>query len=156
MGDAAKLGADNVRGETGAEEAAIERSDFALVESAAKMRKAAFYTRADQSGFVRFREDSLQGSFDVTVGNAARSQFARDAEASLAPQFCVLIRVVERVAGVVQIFQFAQARNDRRNGFFVFGAAVEVVLHFVDGVGAAHQGAERGGVEFLFGGKLAR
>ena len=93
VGDAPEFGANDVRGETGAEEAAIERSDFALIERAAKMREAAFYAGANQSGFVRFRKDSLQSSFDVTVGNAARSQFARDAKASLAAQFGVLIRV---------------------------------------------------------------
>ena len=102
MGDAAELGANDVGGETGAEKAAIKRCDFALIERAAKVCEAAFYAGANQSGFVRFRKDSLQSSFDVTVGNAAGAELARDAKASLAAQFCVLIGVIERVSSVVQ------------------------------------------------------
>jgi len=156
VGDAAELGANDVRGETGAEKAAIKRRDFALVERAAKMREAAFYAGADQSGFVRFGKDSLQSSFDVTVGNAAGAELARDAKASLAAQFRMLIGVIERVTGVVQVFQFAQTRDDGRNEFLVLGAAFEVLLHFVDRICAAHQGAKRRIVKFLFGGNSAR
>src|ERR1700735_928280 len=107
VSDAAELGADNIRGETGAEEAAIERCDFALIERAPKMREPAFNPRANQRGFVGFGEDGLQGCVDGAAGNTARSQFTGDAKATLTAQFCVLIRVIERVAGVVEIFQLA-------------------------------------------------
>ena len=156
VGDSAELGANDVRGETGAEKAAIKRRDFALIERAAKVCQAAFYAGANQSGFVRFRKDSLHRSFDVTVGNAAGTELARNAKASLAAQFRVLIGVIERVSSVVQVFQFAQTRDDRRNEFLVLGAAFEVLLHFVNRICPAHQGAKRRIVKFLFGGNFAK
>jgi len=155
-GDAAELGADDVGGEAGAEKRAIERGELASIERAADVREAALEARADEHGFVCLGEDGVKGGFDVAVGDAARAQLAGDAKASLAAGLRVLAGVVEGVAGVVEIFMLAQPGDDGRDEFEVFGAAVEVFAHFMDGVRAAHERAERGGVKLLLGREFAR
>ena len=62
---------------------------------------------------------------------------------------------LEGVARVVEIVQLTQARDHRRNQVFVFGTALEVLLHLVDRVRTAHQRALRGQVELMLSGELA-
>ena len=111
---------------------------------------------ADRCGFVGLREDGFEGRIDVVIGNAAGAEFAGDAETSLAAGIGVLARVVEGVAGVVEVALFAEAGDHAINVSFVFGAASEILAHFVDGVRAAHQGAKGGGVKLLLAGDFAR
>ena len=155
VGDAFQLGADYVRGETGAEKIAVEGGDFFLVEGAAEMGEAAGEARADERGFVGFGEDGIHRGFDVAVGDTACAQFASDAETSLAAKLGVLRGVVQSVLGVVEIVEFAEARDYGGDEVFIFGAALEMFFHFGDGMGAAHQGALRGHVELGFGEELA-
>src|ERR1700683_1998305 len=70
-GDAAEFGADDVCGKTGAEEAAVQRSDFALVERAADMSEFALDAGADRGGFVGFGEHGVERGVDVGVVHAA-------------------------------------------------------------------------------------
>jgi hypothetical protein len=155
-GDAAEFGADDIGGEAGAKKRAVEGSELALIERAADMREAALEARADERGFVRFGEDGVERGFDVAVGNAAGAQFARDAKTPLAARLRVRASVVEGVAGVVEIVVLAQPGDDGRNEFGIFGAAAEVFAHFMDGVRAAHERAQGGGVKLLLGGEFAR
>ena len=62
---------------------------------------------------------------------------------------------LEGVARVVEIVQLTQARDHSRNQVSVFGTALEILLHLVDRVRAAHQSALRGHVELVLGGELA-
>jgi hypothetical protein len=153
--NAAELGADDVRGKAGAQQAAIERGKLALVEGAADAGQAPLEAGANEIGFIGLGENGGEGRLDMTVGNAAGAQFAGDTKASLAAGLRVLAGVVERVAGIVEIFLLAKARDDPGNELVAFGAASEIVAHFVNRVGAPHEGAKRGGVELGFGGKLA-
>ena len=56
---------------------------------------------------------------------------------------------------VVDHFGALEAVHHGSKEFVVFGAATEELLHFVDGVGAAHEGADGGFVQFRFGFYLA-
>lgn len=123
VGDAAQLGANDVRGKAGAKQAAVKRRNLALTERAADMRKMPPEARANRRRFVRFREDGIEGGFDVAIGDSAAAQFARDAEASLAARLRVLAGVFEREASIVEITLLAKARNDGGNGLFVVSSA---------------------------------
>src|ERR1700722_17626861 len=76
FGDAAKLGTDYVGRKAGAQQAAIQGSDFALIERAAKVCETAFQARTDQRGFVRFGKDGFEGRVDVAVWDATGAKFA--------------------------------------------------------------------------------
>src|SRR5271154_7116779 len=141
-GDGAKFAADGVGREAGAEQASIERGDLALGEFAANVGEAALQAGADESGFVGFGKNGVKRGIDVTVRHAAGAKIARDAETSLAPGLRVLARVIERVAGVLEITSFAETGDDGCDKFGVFGAALEIFPHFVNRVSAARQGAE--------------
>ena len=95
---------------------------------------------------------SASGAFACPSQGA---QFAGNAEASLAPKLGVLGCVVQREFCVIEIIEFAQARDHRRDEFFIFGATFEMLFHFGDGEGSAHEGALRGHVELDVGGELA-
>jgi hypothetical protein len=153
--DAPKFFADNVGGETGAEKHAVKRGDFPLVECAAQVREAALETCADEHGFVCIREHGGNRSVDVHVGNSTASKFAYYAEAALAAGLRVMPSVFEGIASVVKVIELAEAREDRRDQVFIFGAAFEVLLHFVDRIGTAHEGALGGHVELVLGAEFA-
>jgi len=144
VGDTFELGANDVRRKPRGEEAAVERSEFALVELAAKVREPALEAGADERGFVGLRENGVERGFDVAVGDAAAAEVASDAIASLTAHPGVVTGEFEGVARVVEIIQLTQARDHRGNQVFALGAAFEVLLHLVDRVRAAHQGALRG------------
>ena len=115
FGDAAELGANHIGGKARAQQAAIQGSDFALIERAAKVREAAFQACADQTGFVRLGEDGFESGVNIAVRNAAGAKFAGDAEASLAAQFSMLVGIIQSVARVVEIVKFAESGDDWGN-----------------------------------------
>jgi len=156
VGDALELGANDVRREARGEEAAIERRELALVELAAKVREPALEAGADERGFVGLGENGIECGFDVAVGHAAAAEVASDAVASLTAQPSVVTGELEGITCVVEIIQLTEARDHGGNQVFVFGAALEVLLHLVDRVCTAHQGALCGHVELVLGGKFAR
>ena len=92
----------------------------------------------------------------MLVRDAAAAEFARDAEFALAALLRMDARVVSRVTSVVEILKFFEFLEHAADVFFVFGASREVFAHFVDGVRAAHQGSQRGGVKVRLGGMLSR
>jgi hypothetical protein len=59
-------------------------------------------------------------------------------------------------AFVVEMAGTLQAVYDIFEELVVFGAAAEELLHFVDGIGAAHESADGGFVELGLGFDLAR
>ena len=59
------------------------------------------------------------------------------------------------VAIVIELAVFLEAGHDYADEELVLGAAGEFLLHFVDGVGATHEGAEGYVVEFVFGVEFA-
>ena len=92
---------------------------------------------------------------DVLIGNTATSKLACDAETALATGLPVMTGIFKGVASIVEVVQFAQAGDDGRNQLLFFGAALEILLHFVDREGAAHEGALGGHIELVFGAEFA-
>ena len=67
----AQLAADRVGGETGAEQAAVERSGGPLVERAAQRFQSACQTRTHDCAFIGFGGALRKRGLDVTVGHTA-------------------------------------------------------------------------------------
>lgn len=124
MCDAPKFRADDLGRKSRGQKAAVQRRDFALVERAANVRQATFQAAADERCFVGFGKDCVQSSFDVAIRDAATAKFAGDAEPPLAAQLRVVAGVIESVAGIVEIVEFAEASDDRGDEFFVVDAAL--------------------------------
>ena len=78
----------------------------------------------------------------MVVGKAASAEFTGNTETSLTSRIGVLAGVIQGVAGIVEVALFAQAGDHAINVILGFGAASEVLAHFVDRVRAAHQGAK--------------
>ncbi len=109
---------------------------------------------AHESGFVGF--GGFKGGFDVAVGHAAGAEIARDAVFALFAGFGAVASELFGVAGVIdQTFAF-QAIHHIADEFIVFAAAGEGLLHFVDGVGAAHEDFDGCVIEAGLGVDLAR
>jgi hypothetical protein len=151
----AQFSANDVAGKTGAEQAAIHRSDLAPVQRARQVRKMAFEALADQRDLIRICEDCFQRGLDVAVRNSAPAQFSRNAKPSLAPCLRVLARVIERELRVVEVIPFPQMRDHGRNCFLVLRPSRQIFLHFVDRVRAPHQSPQRRSIKLLFGGQYA-
>jgi hypothetical protein len=156
VGNAAKLGSNYFRGKSGAEQAAMERRDLALAKRAANVREVSLESCAYECGFVCVGENSAERGLNMLVGHAARAQLADDAETSLAPRIGVKASEVESVAGVVEVPVFAHPRDNSGDEFRVVGAAREIRAHLVNRVRAAHQYADGGIVQLLFGLEFAR
>lgn len=142
-----QFGANQVSGKAGAKEAAIDQGDFAFLERPACVRKVAFDALAHERSFVRVGENRVEGCFDVMIGDPAGAKFPRDAETALSAGLRVLARVVQSEVRVVEVFLFAKTRDNGPDGFLLFDKTLEVRLHFVNGVPAAHQGSQRRSVE---------
>src|SRR5215472_5152214 len=110
--DISELAKNRIRGESGAQEAAIKRCDSALIDRTSNLCKLAFDAPAKESRFVSLCEDGIESGLDVPIRDTAGTQFARDAETSLATRVGVLAGVFERVAGVIEIVLLAEARDD--------------------------------------------
>ena len=150
-GSESQFRANYVGREAGAEEAAIKRRKLALIERAANVRKVSLEARADGRGLVGLGKDGVEGGFDVAVGYATSTEFAGDAEPSLAARISVLARVIEGVAGIVEVVLFTKAGNRAIDMIFGFGAAFEILPHFVNRVCATHQGTKGGGMKLSLG-----
>lgn len=151
------MSADDVGGKAGAKEAAVERGGLFFVERpAAEAPQLALDAGFYERGFVRFGENGGERGFNVTVRHAAGAEFAGDAEFSLMAILRMSAGEVAGVASVIEIIQFAQFLQDGVGVVFVFGTQGEIFLHFVHGMGAAHQCASGRGVKASLGGKFAR
>jgi hypothetical protein len=149
FGDGADFGADGIGGKPSAKKTAVQRCDLPLVEWAAGFRHA-LQALADQRSLIGLGEHIFQGRFDMTIGHAAATQLARDPEFSLAARLRVVTRVVKGIARVVQILLVFQFFENRANQLFIFRAPREKLFHFVNGMRATHQGAQRRSVQFGF------
>jgi len=109
FGGVFQFGADHIGGETGAEQAAVERGNFALIERAAKAGELSLQARAHGGGFVGFGEGRSESSVDVLIGHATRAQLARDAEAALLAKLRALAGEFGGVASVVEVILLAEA-----------------------------------------------
>ncbi|HKW56427.1 MAG TPA: hypothetical protein VJN42_03635 [Candidatus Acidoferrum sp.] len=155
-GQGLHFAADNISGEAGAEKAAVERGELAVVKFSAEGAKFAVETLADEGGLVVVLSVCGEGGLDVLVGNAACAEIASDAEWALAADFGALASELFGEAGVIEMtFAFEQV-NYQLDEFAVVGAPREMLLHFVNGVSAAHEGAEGVVVEGGFGFEAAR
>jgi len=95
--------------------------------------------------------DFGEGGFDVSVGDAAGAEFARDALGALTADASAMRGELAGVDGVVEIAAFAEKSEDDVRGFGIGGALLEIFAHLGDGVGSAHQGAHGGGIERFVG-----
>lgn len=152
----AELGANYVGGKTGAEQIAIERGAFFLVERAFDLAEAAFEARADERGFICLGENRFQRHFNMLVGDATAAQFAGDAEFALVTMLRMNARVIAGVSRVVEVLEFFEFLEHAANVLFVFGAARQIFAHFVYGIRATHQGTHRSGVKVRFRGMFSR
>ena len=80
----------------------------------------------------------------MAVRDAAGAQFSGDAEFALLADFGALAGELFGVAGVVNHALAFEAVEDGLDHGFVVAAALEGFFHFVDGMGAAHEGADSG------------
>jgi hypothetical protein len=149
--DGFDFAADNFSGESGAEKAAVEGSELAVIEFAAKGAEFAVDTLANDGGFVMFLSVFGEGGVNVLIGYAAGAQVAGDAKFALMADFGALADELFGVARVVEETVSLEAVHDGFNELIVVGAVREGSLHFMDGVGAAHEDARSGGVEIGFG-----
>jgi hypothetical protein len=156
VGEGLEFAADDVGGKAGAEEAAVHGSELAVVDFAAEGAQLAFETLADQGGFVGLRSGFGEGGLNVAIGNTAGAEIAGDAEFALAANFGALAGELFGVALVVNEAVLFEELEDEFDEFVVVRAASEMLLHFVDGIGAAHEGADGGIVEGGLGFGLAR
>ncbi len=127
-----------------------------MVDFAAEGTEFSFEALADDGGLVGFFGGFGEGGFDVAVRDAAGAEVARDAEFTLAADFGALASELFGEALVVDHFGAFEAVHDTFQERVVFGSTAEQLLHFVDGIGTAHKGANGGFVEFGFGFDLAR
>jgi hypothetical protein len=139
-----QFSADHVSGEARTQETSIHRRHFVFADFAAKGAEFAFEALADDRGFVGFLGGVGEGGFDVAVGDSAGAEVARDAEFSLATDFRALAGELFGEALVVYHFGAFEAVHDGSKELVVFGAPAEELLHFVDGISAAHEGSHGG------------
>src|SRR6266705_4545124 len=122
FGYGAEFAADEVGGEAGAEEGAVERGDFAVVNFAAEKLHLPFDALADERSFVRFLGYFVQGGFDVAIRDAAGAEVAGDAEFALLARFGALPRELLGIAGVVNQTRALQSLDYLFHQRFVFRA----------------------------------
>jgi len=150
-GDGLDFAADDVGGKAGAQQAAVEGGELFVVEFAAEGAELAVNALADHGGLVVFLRAFVESGFDVLVGDAASAQVAGDAELALAADFGALADELFGVAGVVDEAFALEAVESGFDELVVFGAMRQRLLHFVDGMGAAHQDAGGRGVQLGLG-----
>src|SRR6267378_6807218 len=81
---------DDVGGEAGAEEAAVDGSHSLFVDFAAMGTELALDALADHRGFIGLLGRFFQGCVDVPIRDTACSKVPRHAKLSLLPPFCAL------------------------------------------------------------------
>ena len=170
--DGFQFAADDVGGKAGAKEAAIEGGELLLVEigtlathlkvaatfaaGSAKGAQLTFDALADESGFVGGLGDFVEGGFDVAIGNSTGAEVARDAKLALLSPLGAVAGELGGVAGVVDVAVLLEARHHVLYQRGVIAAALERLLHFMDGMRAAHEDFDGGVVEGGFRVELAR
>jgi hypothetical protein len=156
LGEGFEFAADEVGGEAGAEEGRVEGNAFTVVDFAAKRPKFSLYSLADDGGLVALLGGFGECRVDVTVGNAAGAEFAGDAELALFAGLRALAGELFGVAGIIKLAGFFESGHDDLDEKFIVGSPGEELFHFVDGMSAAHEGAQSDIIEFRFGFELAR
>lgn len=146
---------DDVCGEAGAEEAAIERGELLVVDFAAEGAEFSRDALADERSFVGLLGGFFDGSFDVAVRDAAGPEVARDAELALLARFGAMTGKLLGVAGVVNVAGAFEASQDVFDQGSVFATALERFLHLMDGVSTAHEDFDGSVVKSGFGIELA-
>jgi len=155
-GERAKFAANDVGGKAGTEQTAVEGSDLVLADFASGSAELAFDALTDERGFVGGLGDFVEGGFDVAVGDTAGAEVAGDAEPALFADFGALAGELFGVTGVVDVAGGLEAVHHFFDEGFVVAAALESLLHFMDGMGAAHEDFDGSVVEGRFGVVLAR
>jgi len=100
-GDGVELAADNVGGETGAEEARVNGSHFLFVEFASEGTQFAFDALAHHRALIGGLGSFVQRRFDVPVRNPTPPQVARNPEFTLLARFGPLPRELLRIPRVI-------------------------------------------------------
>src|SRR5207302_1681216 len=124
-GEVFEFAADDVGGETGAEEAAVEGSKFFVVDFAVERAQLALDALANQGGFVGHLRDFFESGFDVAVRDAPRTQVPCDTKLAL---FASLGAMAGKLSGVAGVVDQAGSLESRHNSFherLVFAAARE-------------------------------
>ncbi len=147
--------ADYVGGKAGAKEAAVNGTHFVFGDFAAKSPEFAINPLADNGGFVGFFCRFGKGGFNVAVWDTPVAQFTGDTEFALAADFGALAGELFGEAFVVEQVGFFEKFDDQLDEFIVVRAAAEMLLHLMDGVSAAHEGADGGVVKLGLGFDLA-
>lgn len=152
VGKVAEFSADGVGGETGAEEGTVERGDFAVVDlftclGAAEKLELAIDALADDGGFVGVARGGFEGRSDVAIRDAAGTQLAGDAKFALFANLGALASELFGVAGIVDQAFLREAGDYFLDEVLISAAADQSFLHFVDGMGAAHEDFYGGVVE---------
>ncbi len=155
MGETVEFSADDVAREAGGQQRTIERGEFALIDFAAEEAEFAFDALANECGGIGLFGGFFHGGFDVAVRDAAGAQVAGDAEVALFAGLGAKARELARVAGVIDQIFALQTVDHGLDELFVFAAAPQGLVHFMDGVGAAHKDFDSGVVELRFGVELA-
>ncbi len=92
----------------------------------------------------------------MAVGNAAGAEIAGDAEFSLLAGLGALTGELFRILGVVDHAVFFQTRHHHLDQQLVIAAALQLALHLMHRMRAAHQRPHRHLIQLLFGFELAR
>ena len=150
-GERAEFAADNVGGEAGAEEAAVDGGHFLFIDFAAVGTELAFDPLADRDRFVGMLGDFFEGGFDVAVGNAPGAEVAGDTELSLFAGFGTLSGELFGVTRVIDQAVFLQPRHHHLDQQLVNAPSLQLLLHLVHGVRSPHQRAHGYFIQLRFG-----
>src|SRR6266404_2185005 len=145
-----------VRGKPRPQQAPIQGSQLLFVEFPAEGAQLPFDALAHHRTLIRRLGSFVQRRFNMPVRNPSPPQVARNPEFSLLARFRPLPRELLRIPRVIDHPVFFQARHHQLHQQFVVAAPLELFLHFMDGMSAAHQCAHRDIVEFRFRFELAR
>jgi hypothetical protein len=151
-----QFAADYVSGKARAKEAAVNGTHFVFGDFAAKSAEFAINPLADNGGFVGFFCGFGKCGFNVAVWDTAVTQFTGDAEFALAADFGALAGELFGEAFVVEMAFALEKFNHEFDEFVVVASPAEMLFHFVDGVGAAHESADGSVMERGAGVELAR
>jgi hypothetical protein len=154
-GEGFEFAADDVGGKTGAEQAAVEGSQFAVVDFTAEGTQLALDALSDDGGLVGVLGGFFEGGFDVAVGNATGAEVACHTKLALFSSLGALPGELLGVACVIDVAVLLETGDDFLDEVFVGGATDEGFFHFGDGMRAAHKDFDGSVVQSGFGVKLA-
>src|SRR5690242_939255 len=154
-GEEFEFAADDVGGEAGAEKAAVEGGELAIVDFAAEGPQLTLDALADDGGFVGAFGGFFESGLDVAVRDAASAEVAGDAELALLAAFGALASELAGIAGVVDVAVLLEASDDSLDEVFVGGTADEGFFHLGDRMRATHEDFNGGVVQGGFGVELA-